>query len=133
MWYFVTAALGNPCRQLAHPWCPSNAIQSSWHYPHSTNEAVEALQVSMTCLRFWLVAEQDTNPGLLIPSCWEQPSSAWPTAFFFFFFFWREGQVLRIMEPPALCFSFQELCREYFFTELSELVHLGSQMGKRKN
>ena len=32
------------------------------------------------------MAEQDTNPGLLIPSCWEQPSSAWPTAFFFFFF-----------------------------------------------
>lgn len=44
---------------------PSNAIQSSWHYPHSTNGAVEALQVSMTCLRFCLVAEQDT---ILIPS-----------------------------------------------------------------
>lgn len=60
---------------------PSNAIQSSWHYPHSTNGAVEALQVSMTCLRFCLVAEQDTNPGLLIPSFWEWLSSAWSTAF----------------------------------------------------
>ena len=92
MWYFVTAALGNPCRQLAHPWCPSNAIQTSWHYPLSTNEAVETLQVSVTCLKFWLVAEQDTNPGLLIPSCWEQPSSAWPTAFFLFFFFFCRGK-----------------------------------------
>lgn len=77
---------------------PSDAFQDSWPYPRPTNEAVEGPHVSVSCLRCWLVAEQDSNPSLLIPSCYSGfPGNA---------FLWlpeapsrRQGPVLKVMAP----------------------------------
>lgn len=58
------------------------------------------------------MAEQDSNPSLLIPSC----CSGFPAAFP-----WlplaplrRKGLVLKVLTPPASGFSFQEFWGECF-------------------